>query len=248
MVEAEIETSVPEVGVRAHLFARLSWPRILAESIVIVSSILLAFAVDAWWDRRNDRLEEARVLLDLSFEFQENRSRLEQVNAQHKKRGERAAIIVRESGASREGLSSDSLRQLSDSVFINPVFDSERGVIASVLSSNGLALIRDAELRAELAGFWDRFDYYFTNQRTIVEHALFTESTFFGTGSLVNPRIPRTAAMGPSIMWSSKLTPEEVTAVKYFATVQLVSELLANQGESLLVALDSMIRRVSPQD
>lgn len=49
---------------------RFPWPRIIAEATVIVVSILLAFAIDAWWDERTERLEEQRVLQQLAGEFE----------------------------------------------------------------------------------------------------------------------------------------------------------------------------------
>ena len=39
-----------------------SW---LSESLLIVISILVAFAIDAWWDERNDRKVEHRILASL---------------------------------------------------------------------------------------------------------------------------------------------------------------------------------------
>lgn len=34
---------------------KIAWPTILAEAAAIIVSILLAFAIDAWWDARADR-------------------------------------------------------------------------------------------------------------------------------------------------------------------------------------------------
>ena len=40
-----------------------------AEGAAIVVSILLAFAIDAWWEERQERTEEQQILLDLADEF-----------------------------------------------------------------------------------------------------------------------------------------------------------------------------------
>jgi hypothetical protein len=42
---------------------------LLLEGMVIVVSILLAFSLEAWWDARGERLEEALVLENLLAEF-----------------------------------------------------------------------------------------------------------------------------------------------------------------------------------
>ena len=56
----------------------IPWGRILAEGAAIVVSILLAFAIDAWWDNRKERFEEHQILLGLEAEFSDLRDRLDQ--------------------------------------------------------------------------------------------------------------------------------------------------------------------------
>jgi hypothetical protein len=53
------------------------WSRLLVEGVVIVLSILLAFAVDAAWDRSRDAAAERIVLGDLRSELTENREAIE---------------------------------------------------------------------------------------------------------------------------------------------------------------------------
>jgi len=36
---------------------KIPWKRLVLEATAIVASILLAFAIDAWWDERQDRKE-----------------------------------------------------------------------------------------------------------------------------------------------------------------------------------------------
>ncbi|MDX1514954.1 MAG: hypothetical protein R3174_14555 [Gammaproteobacteria bacterium] len=43
----------------------IRWKRLIIESAAIVASILLAFAIDAWWDNRNNRADERVVLQSL---------------------------------------------------------------------------------------------------------------------------------------------------------------------------------------
>ena len=40
----------------------IPWKRIFVEATAIVASILLAFAIDAWWQNRTDRFVEAQYL------------------------------------------------------------------------------------------------------------------------------------------------------------------------------------------
>jgi len=57
--------------------------RLIVEGVVIVLSILLAFAIDAWWSERQERIEEAEILLGLKQEFTDTRIVLEQQISKH---------------------------------------------------------------------------------------------------------------------------------------------------------------------
>jgi hypothetical protein len=48
----------------------LEWNRLLLEGVVIVASILLAFAIDTWWDDRQDRQAESNQLLSVAAELE----------------------------------------------------------------------------------------------------------------------------------------------------------------------------------
>jgi len=56
---------------------RISWPRIFAEGIAIVVSILLAFGIQAWWELRNQRLALQSDLSALVDEFHATRMTLQ---------------------------------------------------------------------------------------------------------------------------------------------------------------------------
>ncbi len=51
----------------------IQWKRLSIEAGAIVGSILLAFAIDAWWDEQQDRRAESEILSRLHEEFTLNR-------------------------------------------------------------------------------------------------------------------------------------------------------------------------------
>jgi len=51
---------------------QIPWKRLLAESVVVIFSILAAFGIDAWWQGRQTREREAEVLKTLQQGFEEN--------------------------------------------------------------------------------------------------------------------------------------------------------------------------------
>lgn len=52
--------------------SNIPWFRIGAESVAIVSSILLAFTIDAYWDGRQERRQEAEYLAAIIDEIDRN--------------------------------------------------------------------------------------------------------------------------------------------------------------------------------
>ena len=57
----------------------LPWKRFAAEALVIVVSILLALAADAWWDGRNNEARERLALNDLAVELNQNIDQIDNV-------------------------------------------------------------------------------------------------------------------------------------------------------------------------
>ena len=208
---------------------------------MIVGSILLAFGIEAWWANRQERQDEAILLADLTEEFRDNRVRLENVTNRNRTRVERLGILIREAGPEAEGLHSDSLNTLARSVLTNPNFGAETGVMERTMSGNGLSLLRDRDLRGDLAGFWSRFQFYFNNQSLITRQLVFTAPVAFGTGTLVWQTYPHLESLGSTTMWSDPLTPDQVDALKYFSMTHFIGGLLVSQGENMLIAIDTLM-------
>jgi hypothetical protein len=57
--------------------ARRSYLRLLLEGVVIVGSILLAFAIQAWWDNSQEAEEALRLLISIQSENRQNIERIE---------------------------------------------------------------------------------------------------------------------------------------------------------------------------
>ena len=55
----------------------IPWLRVFVEGVVIVGSILLAFVIDAAWDRRGEIVEEGEILTGLRAHFEEVQARLD---------------------------------------------------------------------------------------------------------------------------------------------------------------------------
>ena len=146
----------------------LPWLRIVVEGVAIVTSILLAFGIDAWWDESQERAEERRVLIDLSAEFEVNRRLLQLAIEDHKRilaNAERLlAVETRHDDSTTSGLSSAAAL-----IFMtHDTFHPKSGELDGLLASGKLDLISDVRLRALLAE-WPRTVAEFTEEEKSIE-------------------------------------------------------------------------------
>ena len=128
----------------------LSWRRLITESAAVVASILLAFAIDAAWDRQQTLGEEQELLRGLEREFVESQRTIGRSGDLTTETVEHLMVFL--------GTPDETLSDLSwDEVYLPLVIDWQdpvsTGFLDATTSSGKLALIRDAELRAALAQF-----------------------------------------------------------------------------------------------
>jgi hypothetical protein len=135
----------------------IPWNRIAIEAAAIVMSILLAFAIYAWWDDRQDRAEEQRILASLKSEFEQN---LELIDIEFSYRHAVVASIQEILAASLAPSTVDpeKLDGLIGDLSWWQNIKYSRGAIDGLLQSGGLSLIENDELRRVLVSMPSRFD------------------------------------------------------------------------------------------
>jgi len=132
---------------------RYQLPRGLLEVVAIVGSILLAFAIDAAWERHIEFREGHEVLGGLRAEFEFNRSELVRFRDRWLtvRRATERLMVATGANTAPEPAAMDSL--LLD--FLNPTtFDPRGGALDAATSSGQIGLIGSRELRTRLAA-WD---------------------------------------------------------------------------------------------
>jgi len=126
--------------------------RLLAESIAVVASILLAFAIDASWDDYREGIEERALLDGLRQEFERNLEDVDTQSARVEIARERLRRFPQLETLSGGAIEADSAYE----VLVQPLIRSytsevSDGFLSATISSGKLALIDDVELRALLA-------------------------------------------------------------------------------------------------
>jgi hypothetical protein len=131
----------------------IQWRRIAVESVAIVLSILLAFAIDAWWEERQERTAEAEILVGLKQEFQDTQALINDKLAQYgnMKTAVAQLLVAHEQKAWQyEAMTIDGAFQW----LITPTsIEFGGGVLDAVISAGRLEIISDKTLRSKLAGW-----------------------------------------------------------------------------------------------
>jgi len=126
---------------------------LIVEVVAIVLSILLAFAIDAWWDERQERAEEREILESLYVEFEANRDEAASVISIHEVAVQSVATLMELRQEEILVLSAEEVEQQMR-FFANPrTFDAVRGSVDALTSSGKLGILRDRELREALTTF-----------------------------------------------------------------------------------------------
>lgn len=125
------------------------WPEYLIESIVIIASILGAYALDNWNEKRNERNQEQKILLQLKNEYQQNLQQLEQ-KIELRNFILNNCVKILEMMDDPENASSDQLTTSLRLILLGPTFDP---ISNDIIASGNIRLIDNTRLK-ELLQRW----------------------------------------------------------------------------------------------
>jgi len=132
---------------------RLPIVRMMLEAILIVASILLAFGIDAWWNERQERIEEAEILQGLKQEFDRNQTILEIQIALHSD----ALLAIEELlAASRRGFWESDAHSVDEALGLlisPPTTDIGSGVLDALVGAGRIQILSNKNLRSKLAAW-----------------------------------------------------------------------------------------------
>jgi hypothetical protein len=126
--------------------------RPLGEIAVVTVGILIAFALEAWWDNRATAAQEQVHLRALASDLEQNIAALKTQIATEEKIMAGSGELLRR-GRREAARSADSLDDLFSMVFNSIRYEPVLGAYEALVNSGGLTLIRDEALRAALAGY-----------------------------------------------------------------------------------------------
>jgi hypothetical protein len=137
---------------RPHQFSSPN-ARWVGEFLVIVFSILVAFALDAWWSNRTHAQQARAQIETLHAEFAANQEALTQLRLQLESMRVAVASLLPHISPNAALLPLDSINTMMDLSFRLGTVELRTGSVQALLSSGELAEIADPMLKALIASW-----------------------------------------------------------------------------------------------
>jgi hypothetical protein len=128
----------------------IPWKRVAIEVVTIVASILLAFAIDAWWQERGERNREAALIEELIIEFDEAEALLRELISYHRSNTLKFDELNALLSASEEERDAARVIELSHDLWTVRVYEQRMPIYENLVDSIGLEFIQDEGLRSAL--------------------------------------------------------------------------------------------------
>lgn len=154
--------------------SEIPWKRIGIEAVAIVGSILAAFAIDAWWQDRQEKRDERSYLTSLRQEFIRGQEGIAQGESFHRDvLDANVALINQIQAEDRDSVESlhYMFSLLSRPTNIRP----PRAVFDDLISSGGTQLVQSDDLRIALALYGRRLVFL---RLTMTRHGLHGSKEF----------------------------------------------------------------------
>ena len=138
----------------------IPWKRLFVEGAAIVASILLAFAIDAWWETQVERQSEREILLALLDDFEKSKANIIDWRNFHLAVKESNTRLLEATTSSNVTLSNQEIDGLlNDLSWWDPEQHFTTGALNSAIYGAELSVIEDDSLRRLLADWPSQIEY-----------------------------------------------------------------------------------------
>lgn len=134
---------------------RIPVARFSFEGVLIIVSILAAFAIDSWWSARQLAAEEQELLLQLKSEFEINFALLLETRGRHESTLETSNALLEITGpnTTNKEIENENVERDLANMLRWRTFDPQMGVLTGMIQSGKLGIIRADRLRSALASW-----------------------------------------------------------------------------------------------
>jgi len=137
---------------------RRSLKALLGEGAVIVVSVLLALSADAWWANHQESQQSKKQLLALARDFEQMSVRADSSLWTAQAGADAGAVLLNDLMGSNPGSIADSAMSMMKAIMFYEVFSPSTGAYEGLISSGGMELIEDEELKRAMEHFFGGFD------------------------------------------------------------------------------------------
>ena len=136
-----------------HTQQQIPWARVMVEGLVIVGSILLAFGIEAGWERLKERTEEQQILSSLAEEFRANQAEARSVIDTYERSQRLVDRLTSLTEAELRADPPDSLIAMVSALAAPRTFDPILGSVDALISAGKMGILSDQRLREALTSF-----------------------------------------------------------------------------------------------
>jgi hypothetical protein len=131
----------------------MNWRTAFGELIIVVVGVIIALTVDSWWDEKQDRVLEREHLAALFAETETNLLELRATISRLDTLRESTVTLIEIVEGVRPEPPADSMVELTWLAFSYATYDPVSTAYDDLVSSGGIRLLQDIELKRELAFF-----------------------------------------------------------------------------------------------
>ena len=129
----------------------VSWRKLGIESVAVLVSILLAFAIDAWWDGYQESRRESQLLDGLAADFEASRAQLVDRLELAKRMTVGNGLLLDLLSAQAPGTTVMVPDSLIMSALTAPTYEPSTNALDAALASGEIDLVRNQSIRLHLA-------------------------------------------------------------------------------------------------
>jgi hypothetical protein len=133
--------------------ASVSWHRLFVEGGAIVVSILLAFAIDAWWQQRQELAGDNAHLKGVYEELETHKSLISEAIEAHTKTLDAGMRLLEIISETEEAADAAEITELIDGLINFYQINAPFGSLETAISSGAIARMRDTALASSLASW-----------------------------------------------------------------------------------------------
>ena len=226
------------------------WGAVLREAFAVLAAILIAFALDAWWDGRVERDDMLTALEAVRDELQDNIDAIETALTYNVGQADLVAEVLDMTPSDVAGLSDSELARFRDLPNYN-ILTLRLGATVAFIEGGHLRVLEDRTLRGRIAGLSQIQGEIDEEVQSVVDMSLRLNSAILGEMPLDGMRRPEDLASlaGTRAILLTVVTDPDVRRTLYARTFLLNAVYgleLANQSTALTDLLDRIEGELDP--